>query len=121
LHPFAGRCGRPGQRLRSPPDPAGNFCLPVGQIIGEFKRDRDEFDAAQIPNGGGKAGRPASSLARKNRLERLPLPFVGSLIDKESQTRLGACPNIPFEGGERQEIESIKLNVAEMALSDVPS
>src|SRR5208283_1703887 len=41
LHPFAGRRRRPGQRLGPPLDPVGNFRLPVSQIVGDLKGDRD--------------------------------------------------------------------------------
>jgi len=52
-------------------------------------------------------------------LERLPLPFVGPLVNEQPQPRFGARPNIAFEAANRQEIEPVQPNVAEMAFPDM--
>jgi hypothetical protein len=49
------------------------------------------------------------------------LPLVSSLIDEKTHSRLGlAGPDVAFELSEAHQTQSIKPNVAVMALPDMP-
>jgi hypothetical protein len=120
LHAFAWWCRGSGQCLSPPTYATGNFRLPVGQIIGNLERDRHELYATELTDGGSKAGRPTSGLATEDRLQCLPLPLVRSFIDEKTQLGFGASPEVPFKTAKRQQIKAVELNVAKVALSNMP-
>jgi hypothetical protein len=94
---------------------------PEGEVIRDLKRNRDEVDTPEFADKGGELGRPAADFARKNPLQGFALPIVGSFIDKEAH-RDGrfSSPYIAFKGSEGEQIQAVELDLAKMALPDMP-
>src|SRR5262249_51481455 len=55
-----------------------------------------------------------SCLAGEDGLKRLPLPLICLVVDEQTQRGLCACPDVAFEAGERNQIETVKSDIAKM-------
>jgi hypothetical protein len=92
----------------------------MGEIVSDLEGDGRELDAPKIADDRRKLARPAAGLAGEDRLQCLSLLFIGALVNEQADGGLCAGPDITFEGAERQQIEAIKLDIAETALADIP-
>jgi hypothetical protein len=92
----------------------------VREVIGHFKGDRHKLKPTDFPNHGGKGGHEATCLPRKNLLERVALPLVGTRIDVETKRRVGLPrPDVAIKLRDREDIEAVKPDVPIRSLADV--
>src|SRR5262249_14396157 len=94
---------------------------PMGEIAGDLEVDRHELDAAHFTDIGRETRRPAARLPAEDHLQRLPLALVGLLVDVEAHRDLAlAEPEIAFELPERDEVQPVELDVAELSRPHMP-
>src|SRR5262245_6071771 len=97
---------------------------PVGAVGRNFERDPRALDSAKLPAFGkhrAPQGGKASDAASDNKLQRLGLPLVGTLVDEEPGRTLGLPrPKITFPSAHPDETETVEIDVSILAMLDVP-
>jgi hypothetical protein len=72
--------GRPGERLGAAPRLARHLDAPAPEVVGELELDRRVLDPEHVLDQLGKAGRPATGVTAEDRLDRISLRIVGSVM-----------------------------------------
>src|SRR5439155_19172518 len=113
--------GRTGERFRARRGLAGHLDGPVGEVVGDLEGDRRVLDPAHLADRLGEFSRPAAGLTPEDRLQRPTLRLVGALVDVDAHRRLRlARPEVALEGAERDHVQVVEPDVAEVPLVDVP-
>src|SRR5262249_12031068 len=118
------RAGRPRQGLRPRLHLSDDLCSPVGAIWPHLERDPGALHSTNLPAFGKhrapQSGKP-SGAASDNKLNRLGLTLVGTLVDEETgRTRGLPRPEVAFPSAHSDEAEAVEIDLAILATLDVP-
>jgi len=101
-------------------DFARDFGTPRRQVTCHIEFDRHEVDAAHFTDALRELPGPAAGLATEDRLQRVPLPVVGALVDEDTHRRLRARPEVALEVAEGNYVQSVERDVTVASLADMP-
>jgi len=111
--------------LRARPVKAHMFAGLPGPIpfeakgVGDFELDGGELPATYFTHHLRKLRGPSTSPTAEDRLQRLALPFIGSLIKEDSCRHFGPSPDISLEGRHQDEIETVEPDITVSAFPNV--
>ena len=92
--------------------------------LGDFHCDRRELEANHLrAEDFDETGGPAAGLSTKDRLKRLALSIVCTIVEQDAQSgfRMRTRPDVPLECAHTNHVQSVKRNVTEPPLADVPN
>src|SRR6516165_6311984 len=124
LRIFSRQAGRAGQGLSPGLHFAGDLRSPLGAVGRDLERDARALDAPDLPafrEQRSHESRKSSDLAAENAGKHLRLALVGTLVDEDTGAALGLSrPEIAFPSSHPDEAQTVEIDVAVMALPDVP-
>src|SRR5262249_42529996 len=114
----ASQCLRPGLHfssdLRSPP----------GTVRRDLEGNPRALDTTDLPAFGEQRGdesRKSSDVTAEDTRKHLRLAFVRAVVDEDASAPLGlSCPEITFPSSHSDEAQTVEIDIAEVALSDMP-
>jgi hypothetical protein len=90
------------------------------QVVGDLELDRDELDAAHLPDEGCEQLRKPTGLTAPDRLQGGTLWLAGALVNEEAHRRLGlATPDVANKVAYSDEVEPVKRDLTVPTLANV--
>ena len=124
LRVFPRQARRSRQRLRPGLHLSSDLRSPVGAVGRDLERDPCALHSTNLAAFGEQRsdlGRESPGAAPENKRKRLRLALVGALVDEETGRPLDLPrPEITFPSAHPDEAETIEVDVAVVALLDVP-
>src|SRR5262245_1699214 len=124
LRIFSRRARRAGQGFGPGLHLAGDLVSPLATVGRDLERDPRALHAPQLPAFGEQRSdesRKPSDLAAENAGKHLRLALVGAIVDEDAGAPLGLpCPEIAFPSSHPHEAQTVQIDIAVMALPDVP-
>src|SRR5262249_60485378 len=103
---------------------AGDLGSPLGAVGRDLEGDSRALHAPQLAAFGEQRSdesRKPSDLAAENAGKYLRLALVGAIVDEDASAPLGlSCPEIAFPSSPPHEAQTVEIDIAVMALPDVP-